>query len=438
MSHNIYNVRESDSVAPADLNVSVETAAAPEFSPPVELGIDQQLPAGGAVRSASVATSRPTVAGLFAGIGGIEEGFRRAGYRTEMLCEIDPDARAVLRHRFDCEPVPDVRELRQLSDVNILAAGFPCSDLSQAGRTAGIAGRQSGLVGEVFRLLASGLTTEWLLLENVPFMLSLGRGAAMAWLTAELERHGLDWAYRVVDSRAFGLPQRRRRVLLLASRFHDPRPVLLAEDAGPPKRPRRFAHLYRGFYWTEGNRGLGLVLDAVPPLKNGSTLGIASPPAIWAPRTGRIFTPDLVDAERLQGFAPEWTRVVEEGGDTRAAGRRWRLVGNAVSVPVAEWVAGRLGETLPAHDPSTDEELRAGAAWPRAAWGRAGRRWAVRISEWPKREPTEHLHTFLTRPGNDLSRRATLGFSTRLAESPLRAPAAFRSDLTRHTERLAG
>ena len=95
-----------------------------------------------------------TAAGLFAGIGGIELGLSRSGFHTEMLCEIDPGASAVLSRQFNVRVEPDVRTLRRLPSVDVLAAGFPCQDLSQAGRTAGIVGDQSKLVGEIFKRLS--------------------------------------------------------------------------------------------------------------------------------------------------------------------------------------------------------------------------------------------------------------------------------------------
>ena len=65
-------------------------------------------------------------------------------------------------------------------------------------------------------------------------MLKLSRGQAMRHITSALEEMGYAWAYRVVDARAFGLPQRRHRVLMLASRDEDPRTVLFGDDAGEP------------------------------------------------------------------------------------------------------------------------------------------------------------------------------------------------------------
>src|SRR5437870_3223679 len=138
------------------------------------------------------------VVGLFAGIGGIEAGFHQAGFETTLLCEIDPAAQRVLKRHFSGVPlVDDVRQLRSRPKAEVLAAGFPCQDLSQAGKTAGIRGKHSGLVAEVFRLLSRpGAAPRWLVLENVPFMLQLQRGRAMHFLVSGLEALGYAWAYR--------------------------------------------------------------------------------------------------------------------------------------------------------------------------------------------------------------------------------------------------
>jgi DNA (cytosine-5)-methyltransferase 1 len=133
------------------------------------------------------------------------------------------------------------------------------------------------------------------MLENVPFMLQLEKGEAMRYLTAWLDKHGYTWAYRVLDARAFGLPQRRQRVILLASKTEDPREVLFQGNEGMPPTPS-YQEFPSGFYWTEGQRGLGWAPDAVPTLKGGSGLGIPSPPAIRF-LDGFIGTPSLRDAE---------------------------------------------------------------------------------------------------------------------------------------------
>lgn len=358
------------------------------------------------------------VAGLFAGIGGIEEGLHGAGHRTELLCEVDAPAQTVLRSRFPgVDLVPDVKELDKLPEVDVLAAGFPCQDLSQAGRTVGIGGTRSGLVGHVFRLLEDADPT-WLLLENVPFMLQLDRGEGMRHLTTELGRLGFRWAYRVVDARAFGLPQRRQRVLLVASRREDPSHVLFADDAGQPQEQDHRGRA-NGFYWTEGIRGLGWASDAVPTLKGGSTIGIPSPPAVWMP-DGLVGTPSIRDAERLQGFDPGWTEPAE-GSGTRGLGARWKMVGNAVSVPVAAWLGERLAHPGD-YRAGIEVPIRRGHSWPRAARSADQEALEVDVSMWPLRRPYQHLREFLADPVTPLSPRAADGFLGRAGRGSLRFP----------------
>ena len=383
--------------------------------------------------AARCSTAALRVAGLFAGIGGIEAGLAAAGHHSELLCEIEPYAKRVLEHRFPDTPVvEDVCEIDALPACDLVTAGFPCQDLSQAGRTAGITGKKSGLVGEVFRLMEGG-GARWLLLENVPFMLQLERGAAMRFLTKSLSAMGFRWAYRVVDSRAFGVPQRRRRVVLLASRSEDPRAVLFPDESGPWVERREPEGRACGFYWTEGARGLGWAVDAVPTLKGGSTIGIPSPPAIWLP-DGRVVTPDVRDAERLQGFGADWTAPAQPESPARK-GPRWKLVGNAVTVPMAEW----LGRVLAApRDVAELEEteLTALMPWPDAAWGENGRAWRVERSAFPVRRPVPPLAEFLEFEPQPLSARATAGFLRRAEVGSLRFVDGFLDDLRRHHARM--
>jgi DNA (cytosine-5)-methyltransferase 1 len=384
--------------------------------------------------------------GLFAGIGGIELGFHRAlgpGAQTELLCEWWEPARRVLGEHFPgVEVHPDVRELVDLpAGIDVLAAGFPCTDLSQAGRTAGIGGVQSGLVAHVFDALRLAQRRRrrlpWLLIENVPNMLALDRGRAMQYLVGELDGLGYRWAYRVVDSRFTGVPQRRRRVLLVASPRHDPREVLFAdESAGRPTADLREDAF--GFSWTEGRGGLGWAQDAVPTLKGGSTIGIPSPPAVWvpaAPEGRRLVKPTIEDAEALQGFDRGWTAVSDVAGGSN--GPRWKLVGNAVTVDVAAWVAGRIAAPGSAR---LDSSPWPGAGpWPTAAWGEGGRVWRVTASEFPRLEPYSHLLDVIDEAAAAaLTHRAAAGFWKRLQEGNLGRHPGFRDDVRSHVALTAG
>lgn len=362
-------------------------------------------------------------------MGGLELGLERAGFETAMFSEIDPAAVRVLSRRFPGVPIkPDIREIKRLPRCDVVCAGFPCTDLSQAGGTTGISGANSGLVSHLFRLLEIARPKpEWVVVENVPFMLRLQSGRAMRYLVEEFERLGYAWAYRVVDTRSFGLPQRRRRVILIASRSSDPSRVVLADDAGAPDVPEDPNSL-NGFYWTEGNTGIGWATNAVPTLKGGSGWGIPSPPAIVVPSHG-IGLPDIRDAERLQGFPAHWTAPGE--WETGRRGTRWKLVGNAVSVPVAKWIGRRL--IRPSEMIGECTELPQGSPWPiGGAHGRDGRLWRSDLSEFPVAHSYKELRSFLKSPVRGLSHRATKGFRTRLEASSLREPPGLVEALRLH------
>jgi DNA (cytosine-5)-methyltransferase 1 len=377
------------------------------------------------------------VAGLFAGIGGIEIGLEKAGHHAVQLCEIDDCARAVLERRFDVPIAKDVTKLRRLEGVDLVSAGFPCQDLSQAGGKRGIRGRQSSLVQHLFRLVRTavdeGVPPRWVLIENVSYMLRLDRGKAMTYLTSKLVSLGYTWAYRVVDARGLGMPQRRQRVLLLAALDDDPRAVLFADAVPDPESideigPVNPAKAY-GFYWTEGRRGLGWAEEAVPTIKGGSRLGIPSPPAVWIPAKDFVGTPTIEDAERLQGFEPRWTEAAVDVQGARA-GRRWTLVGNAVCVPMAEWLGNRLA------DPGTfDERLQVPKArrpWPIAAWGSKSDCFEVDVGMRPQTTNHVPLSGYLLDQLKPLSPKATRGFLSRARSHGLRFSDGFLASLDRH------
>ena len=237
------------------------------------------------------------VVGLFAGIGGIEVGLHRGGYATALICENAPAAQHVLRARFPGVPLADdVRTLKAIPRATIVAAeALPVSGPQPGGQNGWDRGAPIQLVAEVFRLLREGEPAG----SSSKTYRSCSSSEA-APCTRPDRRHARRPRLSLGVPRrrrlAFGLPQRRKRVFLVASGTN-PREVLFADEAGEPARA---THAERcGFYWTEGIRGLGWAVDAVPTLKGGSTVGIPSPPAIWMP-DGSVVTPTSA-SERCRG-----------------------------------------------------------------------------------------------------------------------------------------
>jgi DNA-cytosine methyltransferase len=158
-------------------------------------------------------------ASFFSGVGGLDLGFERAGIETVSVSEIDPYANAVLAERF-----PDAPNLGSITEVNandipeadIWSGGFPCQDLSVAGKRAGFAGKRSSLAF-TFLDLVQQRRPRWLVLENVPGIFSSNKGADFGRLLYEMEQLGYGVSWRTLDARYFGVAQRRRRVFLVAS-----------------------------------------------------------------------------------------------------------------------------------------------------------------------------------------------------------------------------
>jgi DNA (cytosine-5)-methyltransferase 1 len=298
--------------------------------------------------------------------------------------------------------------------------------------TAGITGKRSGLVDHVFRLL-DRRRVPIVVLENVSFMLQLDKGAAMNSLTTAFEERGYRWAYRTVNSLSF-LPQRRERIFFVASACDlQPERVLFSDDVQPAEASAKLTTRAHGFYWTEGIRGLGWAVDAIPTLKNGSTVGIPSPPAILLP-SGNLIKPDIRDAERLQGFPEDWTKPAE--GVARSS-LRWSLVGNAVTVPVAAWLGRRLSQPG-FYFGDLDVAWPTRTAWPKAARYDGDRRVAVNIGMYPVWKKRLPLHKFLRYEGAPLSAKAAAGFLSRTEISSLRFPPGFLDAVRKHLRVMEG
>jgi DNA (cytosine-5)-methyltransferase 1 len=179
---------------------------------------------------------------LFSGVGGMDLGLHRAGFEHVAFCEADPYRREVLARHWPGVPVhDDVRTFEYEGQVDLLAGGFPCQDLSVAGKRKGLAGERSGLFYDFARIADSVVRPGgFLLIENVPGLLSSNSGRDMAIVVRTLADLGFaSLAYRTLDSQFFRVPQRRRRVFIVGCRAESdvPEEVLaLAEgSSGNPE-----------------------------------------------------------------------------------------------------------------------------------------------------------------------------------------------------------
>lgn len=161
---------------------------------------------------------------LFAGVGGFDLGFERAGMQCVGQVEIDKHARGVLeRHWPDVPRHDDVMTARKwatdaglVGGVDLVCGGFPCQDVSVAGKRAGLAGQRTGLFWDALAF-ATHVQARWIVLENVPGLLSSNEGRDFGVVLTALADAGYRHAeWRVLDSQFFGVPQRRRRVFIVA------------------------------------------------------------------------------------------------------------------------------------------------------------------------------------------------------------------------------
>ena len=233
-----------------------------------------------------------TAVSLFAGVGGFDLALERNGVQVVAAVEIDDNARGVLAHQFPntklftdvCEVTGDqLMAAGFVPDRGIITGGFPCQDLSVAGKRAGLDGARSGLFWEICRLLGE-CRPAWFVLENVPGLLSSNGGRDMGAVIGALVDRGYGIAYRVLDAQHFGVPQRRRRVVIVGH---------LGDDGRTPAAVLAVGESVRG--------------DSAQSQQEGQevagTLGGGAGSRGWAPDTDRMtFVPVDADEREREAF----------------------------------------------------------------------------------------------------------------------------------------
>lgn len=300
------------------------------------------------------------VLSLFSGIGGFDLGLMRSGMEIVATCEIDKHCQKVLKTQFPNVPIySDVKEIKfERHSVDLVCGGFPCQDLSVAGRRRGLDGERSGLWFEYQRIIDE-IEPKWVIIENVPGLLYSAKGEDFTVIIRWLADRGYGVGWRVLDSQGFGLAQRRKRVFIVAS-FGSPRgctlllePESLRWDSLPSKEEgeehtRTIAKCLSTHGWRNDASVETYVEHVLWEASHGYDPARVSPdpelvPTLSAkmgtggnnvPLVGlRRLTP--IECERLQGFPDNWTAG---NSDTQ----RYKQLGNAVSVPVIEWIGNKI------------------------------------------------------------------------------------------------
>lgn len=294
-----------------------------------------------------------TLSSFFAGIGGFDVAFERAGFQVTFQCEKDKFCQSVLqRHWPNVKLHSDISLLTapEIPKSQVWTAGFPCQDLSLArtphGKRHGLKGEQSGLFFNLLELMSLH-KPEVVLIENVAGLLNSHAGADFRTLLVELTSLGYGVAWRVLNARYFGAPQSRPRVFICAWQRSPERAarVLFEDRASPSPKGER-----AGFVTACEATPSGAIVPQVAfcvSATSGRHTGLD-----WArsyvayENSVRRLTP--IECERLQGFPDNWTIPIESY-KTPSRGidsERYHAAGNAVCVPVAAWVARRIRAVL--------------------------------------------------------------------------------------------
>lgn len=348
-----------------------------------------------------------TYLSLFSGIGGLESSTEK----PLLYCEIDTACHRVLQARSEqaISIVPDITKLHPPA-VDVVAGGWPCQDVSVAGKRRGLGGERSGLVVELVRVaVESGAHS--IVAENVPNLLVMNDGAEFADALRLFQAAGYSHvSWRTLNARQFGLPQQRERIVMVASRYEAVAWSLHREIPESPHGPG--GPFAAGFYWTAGLQGLSYRIGVAPTLKVGSSLSIASPPAVETDETVRKLTPS--ECLRLQGFDPAAFQDVK-------AADVYRMAGNAVAAPVGSFA---VDSVLDPQKP--DGALAAFDVIKKNGVLIGGVPYAVEHAH-PKL--ASNLGEFLEPVAPELSARAALGLLARLDRSGRPCPDSLREKL---------
>lgn len=298
------------------------------------------------------------VSSFFAGIGGFDLGFERAGMETVWQCEKKQFCRDILEQHWSWVPrAKDILEVEphDIPTSAVWTGGFPCQDVSLArmGPRSGLRGRQSGLFYDFAELIAARRPA-LVVLENVAALLSSHNGRDFAIVLRTLAELGYGVAWRVLDSRYFNVPQSRTRVFVVGSLGGAARAgsVLFEPECGDRNSEKGRSNGKKSvspFAISVGDPRKGFVKKLAHCLYAESARHTGTD---WSRNyvsypDGRVRRLTPLETERLQGFPDNWTMPKETtDNENTLDSARYHACGNAVSVPVAEWIGKRIVSEL--------------------------------------------------------------------------------------------
>jgi DNA (cytosine-5)-methyltransferase 1 len=286
------------------------------------------------------------VSSFFSGIGGFDLGLENCGMKVVFQCEINKFCQKVLKkHWPHIELKEDILKLNanEIPQSDIWAGGFPCQDVSLAnqGKRKGLEGNRSGLFYKYAELISKKLP-RWILIENVPGLLNSNNGEDFKAILTALDEFGYCVSWRILDAKYFGTPQRRRRVYVIASLgTYGSAEVLFESDA--------ISQVYRAglgkkdLVTREFAPGLGQEPYYVIQHATIGRKASSGPQAKGYRNDGETYTLDSRGSSDVvcSTVAPFGMREVA-GVSGGLDGNRYRAVGNAVAVPIIEWLGRRI------------------------------------------------------------------------------------------------
>lgn len=307
---------------------------------------------------------RYKVASLFSGIGGFDLGFERADFEVSFQCEIQPFCNAVLdRHWSTVPKATDIKEIKgaDIPHSDVWVAGFPCQDVSLArmGKRDGLRGRQSSLFYAFARRVAEG-RPRLFVVENVSGLLSSHRGRDFGTVLGTLADLGYSVGWRLLDSQHFGVPQSRKRVFIIGTDrdWSGPAQILFEPECGErmpttrgPDGKKPLSPFARVIKHSGPKRPVTKAIAYCLYAESARHTGTDwSRNYVSYPNEGEVRRLTPSECERVMAFPPGWTdlRVGLEGEALDTA--RYHALGNAVTPPVAEWLARRVRDYLERED----------------------------------------------------------------------------------------